>query len=182
MLSTTLSHGFKKSWATGAGDLSAHLWQIAGASLGLVSLIYAFQNLFVIAKWAGVAFLIYLGIVQFKKKGTSIDRSKGNEHSIVSLYWRGFLASSANPKAVIFFAALFPQFINTAKPTTHQFAILGLTYIVIDAFFLMFYGYSADWLSNRLERHIDKYLNRISGLLLVVSALLLGLKDIRDVR
>jgi len=182
MLSTTLSNGFKKSWATGAGDLSAHLWQIAVASIGLVSFIYAFQNLFIVIKWAGVVFLIYLGIIQFKKKSTSVARSQDSKHSLVSYYWRGFLTSSSNPKAVVFFAALFPQFINVAAPTTHQFAILGLTYIAIDACFLMFYGYSADWLSNRFEKHIDKYLNRISGSLLIGSAILLGLKDIKDVR
>jgi threonine/homoserine/homoserine lactone efflux protein len=182
MLSTSLSHGFKKSWATGAGDLSAHLWQITVASIGLGSFIYAFQNLFIIIKWAGVAFLIYLGIVQFKKKSMSINRSKGNEQSLMSFFWRGFVTSSANPKAVVFFAALFPQFINTSEPATHQFAILGLTYIVIDGCFLMFYGHFADWLSNRFEKHIDKYLNKISGSLLVGSAILLGLKDIKDVR
>jgi homoserine/homoserine lactone efflux protein len=182
MLSTSISYGFNKSWATGAGDLSAHLWQITVASIGLVSFIYTFQNFFVIIKWAGVAFLIYLGIVQFRKKNTSINRSKGNGQSIMSFFWRGFVTSSANPKAVVFFAALFPQFINTSEPTAHQFAILGLTYIVIDGCFLMFYGYFADWLSSRFEKHIDKYLNKISGSLLVGSAILLGLKDIKDIR
>jgi homoserine/homoserine lactone efflux protein len=182
MLSTTLSNGFQKSWATGAGDLSAHLWQIAAASIGLVSLIYAFQNLFVIIKWAGVVFLICLGIAQFKKKSTYINCTKENGSSLPSFFLRGFLSSSANPKAVVFFAALFPQFVNTAEPTAHQFAILGLTYIAIDACFLVFYGYSADWLTKRFERHIDKYLNKISGSLLVGSAILLGFKDIKDVR
>ncbi len=180
MLSTSLSHGFNRSWATGAGDLSAHLWQITVASIGLVSFIYAFQNFFIIIKWAGVAFLIYLGTTQFMKKSTTIDRSKGDGQNLISFFWRGFITSSANPKAVVFFAALFPQFINTSAPTTHQFAILGLTYIMIDGCFLVFYGYCADWLSTRFEKHIDKYLNRISGSLLVGSAILLGLKDIKD--
>ncbi len=180
MLSTSLSNGFKKSWATGAGDLSAHLWQIAVASIGLVSFIYAFQNLFIIIKWAGVAFLVYLGIVQFKKKSTAIHRSKGNGQSLMSFYWRGFVTSSANPKAVVFFAALFPQFINTSEPTAHQFAALGLTYIVIDGCFLMFYGSFADWLSKRFEKHIDKYLNKFSGSLLIGSAVMLGLKNIEN--
>ncbi|MEW6601824.1 MAG: LysE family transporter [Nitrospirota bacterium] len=182
MLSTSLSHGFKKSWATGAGDLSAHLWQISVASIGLVSFIYAFQNLFIIIKWAGVVFLVYLGISQFMKKSTVIKRSQDNKQSLMSFFWKGFVTSSANPKAVVFFAALFPQFINTSEPTTHQFAVLGLTYIFIDGCFLMFYGSFADWLSKRFEKHIDKYLNKISGSLLVGSAILLGLKDIKDVR
>ena len=62
MLSTSLSYGFKRSIATGAGDLSAHVWQTAIASLGLVSLIYTFADLFIVIKWLGVLFLIYLAI------------------------------------------------------------------------------------------------------------------------
>jgi threonine/homoserine/homoserine lactone efflux protein len=180
MLSTSLSHGFNKSWATGAGDLSAHLWQIAAASIGLASVIYVFQNVFTVIKWAGVVFLIYLGIKQFWKNNSSLDDSRGNSQSRVTLFWKGFIASSANPKAVVFFAALFPQFIDPNIPTANQFVILGLTYIVIDGCFLMFYGMTSDWLLTRLEKHIDKYLNRISGSLLICSALLLGLKDIQE--
>ncbi|MEE9524608.1 MAG: LysE family transporter, partial [Thermodesulfovibrionales bacterium] len=62
MLSTSLSSGFNKSWASAVGDLTGHIWQIIVASIGLVSFIYVFQNFFIIVKWLGVAFLIYLGI------------------------------------------------------------------------------------------------------------------------
>ena len=180
MLSKSLSHGFGKSWATGAGDLTAHIWQIFVASIGLVSFIYAFQNFFIIIKWAGVLFLIYLGIKQFRKKSSFIEYAKENVISRKLLFWQGFLMSSSNPKAVVFFAALFPQFINTSEPTAIQFIILGATYILIDGCFLMIYGYSADWCMTRFEKHIDKYLNKFSGSLLIGSAIMLGLKDIND--
>lgn len=180
MLSKSLSQGFDKSWATGAGDLTAHIWQICVASIGLVSFIYAFQDFFIIIKWAGVLFLIYLGIKQFRKKSSFTEYTKENVISRQLLFWQGFLMSSSNPKAVVFFAALFPQFINTSEPTAIQFAILGATYIVIDGCFLMFYGYSADWCMTRFEKHIDKYINKLSGSLLIGSAVMLGLKDIND--
>jgi threonine/homoserine/homoserine lactone efflux protein len=180
MLSTSLSSGFERSWALGAGDLSAHLWQTAVASIGLVSVIYAFADVFVMIKWAGVGFLVYLGIKQFMKKSGLVSGSKTNSQSRVTLYWKGFIASSANPKAVVFFAALFPQFVNPDLPTANQFVILGLTYIVIDGCFLMFYGLTSNWILNRFEKHLDKYLNRASGSLLIGSAILLGLKDIRE--
>lgn len=180
MLSKSLSHGFEKSWATGAGDLTAHIWQISVASIGLVSFIYAFQNFFIIIKWAGVLFLIYLGIKQFTKE-SSIN--KNTNKTVVrkkTLFWQGFIMSSSNPKAVVFFAALFPQFINTSEPTTIQFAILGATYIVIDGCFLIFYGSFAEWCVSRFEKHIDKYLNKLSGAMLIGSAVMLGLKDIKE--
>ncbi len=182
MLSTSLSSGFKRSWATGAGDLSAHIWQTTAASIGLVSFIYAFAEMFIVIKWVGVAFLVYLGISQFRKKGLETPLSGSVGQGVSAFFWRGFLMSSANPKAVVFFAALFPLFVNTNEPTTHQFVILGLTYIFIDGCFLTFYGLFADWLSSRFERHIERYLYRISGALLIVSALLLGLKDIQAVK
>ena len=78
MLSTSLSHGFGRSWASGAGDLTGHVWQITAAAIGLVSFMYAFQNFFVIIKWSGVVFLIYLGISQFRKKRSSDDYARGN--------------------------------------------------------------------------------------------------------
>ncbi len=180
MLSKSLSQGFEKSWATGAGDLTAHLWQIGITSIGLVSLIYAFQNFFIIIKWAGVLFLIYLGIKQFRKKSPFTEYAKASVVSRTTLFWQGFLMSSSNPKAVVFFAALFPQFINPSESTAHQFAILGFTYIVIDGCFLIFYGYFADWCITRFEKHIDRYLNKLSGSLLIGSAVLLGLKDIEN--
>ena len=180
MLSKSLSHGFDKSWATGAGDLTAHLWQTGVASIGLVSFIYAFQNFFIIIKWTGVLFLIYLGIKQFRKKSPFTEYAKGKFISRKTLFWQGFLMSSSNPKAVVFFAALFPQFIDTSKPTAIQFAILGLTYIVIDGCFLSFYGYFADWCVTRFKKHLDKYLHKFSGSLLIGSAVMLGFKDIND--
>ena len=88
--------------------------------------------------------------------------------------------SSSNPKAVVFFAALFPQFINTAEPTTIQFVVLGATYMAIDGCFLIFYGCFAEWCVSRFEKHIDKYLNKLSGVLLIGSAIMLGLKEIKE--
>ena len=180
MLSKSLSHGFGKSWATGAGDLTAHVWQTLVASMGLVSIIYTFQSFFIAIKWAGVLFLIYLGIKQFNKTSPFTEFAKENIASKKTLYLQGFLMSSSNPKAVVFFAALFPQFINISEPTEIQFVILGATYIFIDGCFLIFYGYSADWCMSRFEKHIDKYLNKFSGSLLIGSAVMLGLKDIKD--
>jgi len=180
MLSTSLSHGINKSWPVGAGDLMGHVWQIAVAAIGLAGMIYSFQELFIVIKWAGVGFLVYLGLSQILKKGVAATRSTGDAQSRAAMFWKGFITSSSNPKAVVFFAALLPQFINPSKPTAHQYLILGIAYMIIDGCFLLFYGYFADWIAQRFEKHIDKYLNRVSGSLLIASALLLSLKGIRD--
>lgn len=177
MLSNSMGNGFRRSLATAAGDLSANICQIFVASLGLVGLVYASEEFFSIIKWGGVVYLISMGLKQWFSKDDS-GITKGASRSASSLYWQGFTTSAANPKAIIFFAALLPQFVNPAEPTAVQFLILGATYIFIDGIFLMCYGGFAEWFMRRLKDRIAKQLNRIAGGLLIVAAILLGLKSI----
>jgi len=180
MLSTSLSHGFDRSWPAAVGDLTGHVWQIAVAAIGLAGLMYAFQEFFLAVKWAGVGLLVYLGLSQILKKSGAAGRTAAAPHSRTTMFWKGFLTSSSNPKAIVFFAALLPHFINPARPTAHQYVILGITYIIIDGCFLLFYGIFAHWIAGRFEEHLERYLNKISGSLLIVSAVLLGLKDVGE--
>jgi threonine/homoserine/homoserine lactone efflux protein len=94
------------------------------------------------------------------------------------LYWQGFITSAANPKAVIFFAALFPQFINPKGDLLFQFAILSSTYLILDGIFLCFYGKFAEWVSLKLVPSARFHLNKISGGFLIFAAILLGLKEV----
>ena len=95
-----------------------------------------------------------------------------------TLFLQGFITSATNPKAIVFFAALLPQFINTSLPTGEQFLILGATYISVDGCFLALYGAFSAWIATRFRRHVGHHMNKVSGLLFVVAALLLGLKEI----
>ena len=130
-------------------------------------------------KWAGVSYLIFMGVTQFGKHFDPSVAVMCRIRTLRSLYWQGFMTSAANPKAVIFFAALFPQFVNTSARTDKQFVILGMTYLIIDGCFLMIYGGFAEWIESRFRHHVGRHMNRISGALLVVAAILLGLKEIK---
>jgi len=178
MLSNSIGNGFRRSVATAAGDLSANFLQMSVASVGLVSVIQKSREFFVILKWAGVAYLAYLGFMQIVTRVDSQLQQKRNKRSIKSLYWQGFITSAANPKAVIFFAALFPQFINPTAPLISQFAVLSSTYIVMDAIFLCCYGKFAEWIGNKLRSSVGRYLNQISGSFLIGAAILLSLKNV----
>ena len=180
MLSNSLGNGFGRSIATATGDLSANIVQMTVASLGVVSAIYSSQAFFSFIKWAGVSYLIFMGVTQFRKRFDPSVAVISRVRTLQSLYWQGFMTSAGNPKAVIFFAALFPQFVNSAAPTGRQFAILGMTYLVIDACFLMIYGGCAAWIESRFRYHVVRHINQIAGALLVVAAILLGLKKIKS--
>lgn len=178
MLSNSIQNGFKKSLATAAGDLSANFLQMIAASIGLVSLIQNAQEFFVYVKWLGVVYLFYIGVKLFFSKTALSNEHSSTSRSAKSLFWEGFMTSAVNPKAVIFFAALFPQFINPGQPLLIQFVILSLSYLVIDGLFLCFYGKFSELFTKKLSSAYGQYFNKISGSFLIGAAVLLGLKDI----
>jgi len=177
MLSNSIQCGFKKSLATAAGDLSANFLQMIVASLGLVSLIKNAQEFFVLVKWLGVAYLIYMGLkLFFSESPRDLVKTKPLRSSS-SLFWQGFMTSAVNPKAVIFFAALFPQFINPTEPLLTQFAVLSLTYLIIDGLFLSFYGKFSEMVAIKLSKSYGKYFDKVCAIFMIGAAVLLGLKD-----
>jgi homoserine/homoserine lactone efflux protein len=137
MLSNSLSNGFAKSTATAAGDLSANFLQMIAACLGLATILSSSQSIFTLLKWAGVLYLAYLGLRLIFS--TQADVLSSKTRSLPSLYWQGFITSAANPKAVIFFAALFPQFLSTERALFPQFLILSATYLLTYLLMLLFY-------------------------------------------
>lgn len=178
MLSHSLSFGARKSMAVAIGDLSANVFQMMIASTGLISILYASQYTFMVIKWLGVAYLLYLGIAQFRRKQLDEPLIERRNKSAKSLYAQGFVTSAANPQAIIFFAALFPQFVNVSEPALNQFLILGATYIVVDALFLTGYGVSAEWIARKFKDRVAQHLNKISGASMIAAAIVLGFKRV----
>ncbi len=177
MLSVSMSHGFKKSLATAAGDLTANAIQMLLAGLGLAALVTGSQYGFSIVKWAGVSYLVWVGLRQIIASfSRDIDAPEVIEVSLMRLWLRGFITSAANPKAVVFFAALFPQFLDPGHALLPQIGILGLSYIFIDGCFLATYGKGASWIAQKLQSRHKALLDRAAGASLIVAALLLGLR------
>lgn len=177
MISVGMVNGFKKSLATAAGDLSANAVQIVLAGFGLAVIITSSRYGFVVIKWAGVAYLAWIGVKTIRDSFTKKSISNADQSaSIINLWTRGFVTSAANPKAVVFFAALFPQFIAPNQSVVLQVFVLGTTYILIDGLFLAFYGLSSSWLALKLKGRYHAWINRFSGACLIVTAILLGMK------
>ena len=178
MISVSISNGFKRSLSTAAGDLSANAIQIVLAGCGLAAVVVTSQLGFQIAKWSGVAYLVWMGARQIiASYQGNVGSTPAPPDSLRNLWMRGFITSAANPKAVVFFAALFPQFLNPAAPLFPQIAILGATYILIDGCFLAGYGKGASWIADRIRSEHRKWIDRASGTSLILAAVLLGLRS-----
>jgi threonine/homoserine/homoserine lactone efflux protein len=180
MLSNSGVNGFRRSLATAAGDLSANALQMLAAGLGLAAIIAASATALTAIKWAGVAYLIWLGVRMIRRAKPDDPDTSGRRGyvSLRALWTQGFLTSAANPKAVVFFAALFPQFISADAAFWPQFLILSATYIVMDGLFLSAYGLGASWIVARFKGHARVWVERIGGGFMIGAAVLLGLKSL----
>ncbi|MEM7074323.1 MAG: LysE family translocator [Pseudomonadota bacterium] len=175
IISNALRHGLRRSLATIAGDLSANVIQMTLAAFGLTAVIAASADALWVVKWLGVAYLAWIGLkLLFSRAedGPLVPAPPGR------LFRQGFVTSSANPYAVVFFAALFPQFIDTTAPVLPQLLILGGTYLVVDGVILVLWGWTATRTLGRVRALTGVWVNRVSGMLMMGAAALLGAKDI----
>ena len=179
MLANSVTNGASRAMATAAGDLSANTLQILAAAFGLASLTVVAQDAFEVVKWAGVAYLVWLGVMKIRNaarhnvQGAGLPRT-----SLKRLYMQGFITSAANPKAVIFFAALLPQFIDHGQPLGLQFLLLGATYIVVDGAFLSAYAVASAPIGRFVRGRWEAALERAAGIGFILAALLLAGKRI----
>lgn len=174
MAVNSAAHGLPRALFTAAGDLSANLLQMLAAGLGLAALVAGSGTALAVVKWLGVAYLVWLGVRTIIGRGGRAAAAPRAAHG--ALFAQGFLTSAANPKAVVFFAALFPQFIAADAPLWPQLAILSASYVVIDACFLGAYGGAVRWAGHRFDGAGARWLRPLSGAALIVAALLLAAK------
>ncbi|MCF5669350.1 threonine transporter RhtB [Pseudomonas syringae] len=133
-MSCGLQYGFLRGYWNALGLQVALVAQIAIVAAGLGAVLAASEMAFTLIKWFGVAFLIYLGIRQWRELPTdladeSVVRPVGKPMTLVM---RGFLVNISNPKALIFILAILPQFIDPAAPLLIQYVIIAATMVVVD--------------------------------------------------
>jgi len=173
----SMNHGVKRTIGTILGDLSANALQIILSSLGLATIIMTSGEVFYSIKWLGVAYLFYMGITKiFSPVKAKNFTKKKKEKTFINLYGEGFMMSASNPKPIVFFAALFPLFIDQNLPFVPQAIFLGLTYLIIDGISLLIYVHFASRLKKYLEDKEKVQLqNKIIGALLIFSGLMLSM-------
>jgi threonine/homoserine/homoserine lactone efflux protein len=117
-----------------AGRLTAFLVMLALAAAGLAAVLTRSQAVFEAVKWAGVAYLVYLGVRSIVARSVMEPegRSSALAASRVVRARREFLTVAANPKALLLFTAFLPQFVDRSEPVAGQLLVLGLVYIAIE--------------------------------------------------
>lgn len=127
-IKNSASYGVLKSLSGIAGNVAAMMTLASMSAAGLSAILLASDLLFSVIKYAGGIYLIYLGIVAWNSKADIRLADSQSAKSRRSLFAEAYFVGVSNPKAIAFYTALFPQFVNTGSPVATQLAILGLTF------------------------------------------------------
>ncbi|PXA91098.1 amino acid transporter [Nostoc sp. 3335mG] len=181
ILSRSVDSGLKRCVFAMAGCLLAIVAVLSASAAGLTTLLLALPGAFEVLRYAGVAYLIWLGIKAWRSAAAPIDVGEGPLPPAVSslaAFRGGFAIGISNPKLLLFAAAFFPQFINPAAAQVPQFAILVGTFAVIESFWYAVYALGGRGLSHYLRRpSVRRAFDRISGTIFIGFGLaLLGVK------
>ena len=164
------ANGWKRAFAGTLGVASANVAYFVLSATGIAALILASHLLFSIIKWCGIAYLIYLGISAFTSHG-GLQIKTGDKKSRRKLFSQGFIVEFANPKALLYFAAILPQFINVTNPILPQILIMGLVTVCIDLTIYSVYGVAGDRIAKSgIKARGVRILNSIAGTALLVAA------------
>ncbi|ABC26989.1 putative threonine efflux protein [Hahella chejuensis KCTC 2396] len=125
-------------------------------------------------QWLGGAYLVWLGIQQWRAPGLRLNPNGGSSHNNVMLFRQGALAALSNPKVLIFFAAFLPQFVDPQRPLSGQFATMALTFAVIEFSVEAMLALSAHHIGPKLQTHGERF-NRFCGGLFILIGLALPL-------
>lgn len=171
ILTRSVDMGLKRSVAAMAGCLSAVVLVLAASAAGLTTLLLALPGAFEVIRYAGVAYLLYLGVKAWRADIAPLDVSEAvlpRSLSRTALFRGGFLIGISNPKLILFAVAFLPQFINPARAQVPQFATLVATFAVIEAFWYGVYALGGRSLSRYLAKPaVKRAFNRMTGAIFV---------------
>lgn len=160
--------------------------------LGLGAIVLASSTLFLVVKVIGAGYLLYLGVKQFRSAKTLLVAGKSNraventhdqtamdKRSLFYYFFEGFLLAATNPKPILFFIAIFPQFLMPQDPLIPQFLLMTLSFMLLSFLSLFSYGYIGKKAKIFFMHETRmKYFHRITGGLFIgMGVTLLGLKN-----
>ena len=171
VLSVSLTRGWSPGLQASAGILVANTLYFLLSATSLGAILLASWEAFFLIKWAGAAYLIWLGLTMVVARGTGdIDTATPPTPMRTGrrTWLHGMITQGANPKALVFFTAFLPQFVNPAEPLAPQIAILAATSILIEFGVLASYATLASRVSHFAQRpRFASVFHRVGGAMLI---------------
>lgn len=171
ILGRSSSQGFRGGAIAALGIGAGCIVHVMAATVGISAVIAASATAFTVVKYVGAAYLVYIGIMMFRKrKETSGDIQPMPATRLRTIFWQGFLTNALNPKVALFFLAFLPQFISPdAENKSLALLFLGLLFNFNGTLWNIFVAWAASNVANRIRQTgaLTKWMNRAIGALFI---------------
>lgn len=179
-MACAVQYGFLRGIWNTLGLIIGGIFQFNVVAIGLGTILATSEIAFLVVKYLGVAYLVYLGVQQFRAVSSPvvIDKSAPGYTSAKSLVAKGILINSSNPEITLFLLAVLPQFLDLNQPLIPQYATMVLTTSGIKLIVMSIYAFLASRCLKLLSRAGSiRWANRLFGLLFILSGLFLASSD-----
>ncbi len=171
IVANSAGYGVRGGLVSVAGNVLGSLLLITFVALGLAWIAQAMQSWFDWIKLSGALYLIWLGVSRLRSAGKV---SAYGANPTGELFRDGFLVAVANPEVILFLAAFLPPFVDATRPVAPQLAILGAGFVTVSAIAGCLLAVLAGQARNFLSGDRLKYIDYVSGGLLVIAGLWLA--------
>jgi homoserine/homoserine lactone efflux protein len=176
-MSAGLAHGFRRGYVITFGLIVGIWTQVLVVAVGLGALIAASSLAFAVVKWLGVAYLVWLGIQQWRAPALPVGAGSDTpaRYQPRQLFLRGWMVNAVNPKGTIFLLAVVPQFLDLSRALAPQYAVIAATLAFTDLIVMAGYAALAARVLRLLQSPVQiRLLNRVFGSLFVAAGALLA--------
>jgi len=180
VLTRGVSQGRKAGIAAALGFATGCLFHTALAVLGVAALIRSSDLAFNAVRWAGAAYLVWIGIQALRHRASFSLAGSGDAKALLAVYRQSVIGNALNPKVTLFFLSFLPQFVDArAGGLEWQMAVLGLVFmaqtVVIFGAVALFSG----WIGERLRAHpaAGERLNAVAGLTFIALGIRVAMPD-----
>jgi threonine/homoserine/homoserine lactone efflux protein len=130
IVANSIRHGARFGIVTVAGTTAGVALQLSIILSGFATLLGMAADILTWIKWAGVLYLLYLGITTWRTPAETLDYVEASMQPASRLFWRGTMLAIVNPKTLLFNAAFLPQFADKAADPARQMLLLGVTFLI----------------------------------------------------
>ncbi|MEM5538252.1 LysE family translocator [Olleya sp. AS48] len=176
VLNKSIGQGRKSGIVSAMGINTGILTHTFLSAIGLTVLIAKSAIAFMVIKYIGAAYLVYIGMKKYMDTSALFIENRVSEvkNSSKNDFWSGFFTNSLNPKVALFFLAFFPQFITPSKlEDPVPFVLLGVTFAIIGVIWYVTLTMFASTFSTKIKGNPNSgiWLNRVSGFVFVLMGL-----------
>lgn len=168
VVANSLSHGGRSGLATVLGASIGNAMLLGATVVGLIAFFRLLGEVFEMVRWVGAAYLIWLGIKAWRAHGPAAAIAPAAARSLPALFLQGFLIAITNPKAIFFYIAFLPQFLDPRRPAGPQLLVMTATMILLgllsDGAYALLATRARGWFTLPGRRRLQ---SRISGTLLI---------------